>query len=82
LIFADILILCVHEIGPFVPSSSVFIQLMLCALYRMISKHAKIFFGKKNLNVPTVKLNKLSTNMDLLSRNVHVNVPAPKAVSS
>ena len=42
-------ILHVHEIGPFMPSSSVFVQLMLCALYRMI-------FGKKSLNVPSVKL--------------------------
>ena len=40
-------ILCVHEIGPFMPSSSVFIQLMLCALYRMISKHAKNFLEKR-----------------------------------
>jgi hypothetical protein len=35
------------------PSSSVFIQLMLC---RIRSKHAKKFFGKKSLNVHTLKL--------------------------
>ena len=51
-------ILHIHEIGPFMPSSLVFIQLMLCALYRMIliSKHSKTFFWQKSLNVPTVKL--------------------------
>ena len=38
-------VLCVYEIGPFMPSSSVFIQLMLCALYKMISKHTKPGFS-------------------------------------
>jgi hypothetical protein len=42
-------IIRVYEIGPFMPSSSVFIRLMLCALYRMISKHSKEKMEKKKL---------------------------------
>ena len=38
------------------PTSSVFIELMSCALYRMIYKCAKKKFGKKGLIVPNVKL--------------------------
>ena len=38
------------------PNSSVFIFLMLRALYRMICKSSKKNFGKKSLNVPNVKL--------------------------
>ena len=43
-------VLCIHGLGPFMPSSSVFIQLMLCALYRMINKHAKNVFWKQFSN--------------------------------
>ena len=46
----------IHEKGTFVPNSSVFIFLMLCALYRMICKNTKSFFGKNSLNVSNVKL--------------------------
>ena len=46
-------ILRVYEIGPFMPYSSVFIQMMMRAIYGL--KHAKKFW-KKNLNVPFVKL--------------------------
>ena len=49
-------ILHVHEIWPFMPNSSVFILLMLRALYRMICKNAKSFFGRDSLNVSSVKL--------------------------
>ena len=49
-------VLHVHEIGPFMPNSPVFIFLMLCALYRMICKNTKSFFGKNSLNVSNVKL--------------------------
>ena len=49
-------VLHVYEIGPFMPNSSVFIFLMLRALYRMICKSSKKNFGKKSLNVPNVKL--------------------------
>ena len=38
------------------PNSSVFIFLMLRALYRMICKNAKSCFGKNSLNVSNVKL--------------------------
>ena len=38
------------------PNSSVFIFLMLRALYRMIYENEKSFFGKNSLNVPNVKL--------------------------
>ena len=38
------------------PNSSVFIFLMLCDLYRMISKNAKKKIGKNCLNVTNVKL--------------------------
>ena len=49
-------ILPVHGIGAFMPNSSVFIFLMLRALYRMISKNPKFFFSKSSLNVTNVKL--------------------------
>ena len=49
-------ILGVHERGTFMPNSSVFIFLMLHALYRMICKNTKSFFGKNSLNVSNVKL--------------------------
>ena len=49
-------ILRVHEKGTFMLNSSVLIFLMLCALYRMICKNAKWFFGKNSLNVSNVKL--------------------------
>ena len=49
-------ILHVHEIWPFMPNSSVFIFLMLRALYRMIPKNPKLFFGENSLNVTNVKL--------------------------
>jgi len=49
-------ILHVHEIWPFMPNSSVFIFLMLRALYRIICKSAKSFLGKNSLNVSNVKL--------------------------
>ena len=45
----------VHEIGPFMPSSSVFVEFMICAIYGPKCKHAKTF-GKKSLNVTTVQL--------------------------
>ena len=35
------LVLCVHEIGPFMPNSSVFIFLMLRTLYRLICKNSE-----------------------------------------
>ena len=38
------------------PSLSVFVELMICAIYAPKWKHAKIFFGKKSLNVTTVEL--------------------------
>ena len=38
------------------PNSSVFIFLMLRALYRMIPKNPKLFFGENSLNVTNVKL--------------------------
>jgi hypothetical protein len=50
------LVLHVHEKGTFLLNSSVFIFLMLRALYRMICKNAKSFFGKNSLNVSNVKL--------------------------
>ena len=37
-------------------NSSVFIFLMLRALYRMICKNVKSFFGENSLNVTNVKL--------------------------
>ena len=46
----------VHEIGPFMPSSSVFVEFMICAIYGPKCKHAKKCFAKKILNVTTVKL--------------------------
>ena len=49
-------ILRVHEKGTFMLNSSVFIFLMLRALYRMICKNTKSFFGKNSLNVSNVKL--------------------------
>ena len=49
-------ILRVHERGTFMPNWSVFIFLMLHALYRMICKNTKSFFGKNCLNVSNVKL--------------------------
>ena len=49
-------ILRVNEKGTFMLNSSVFIFLMLHALYRMICKNAKSFFGKNSLNVSNVKL--------------------------
>ena len=49
-------ILQVHEIGTFMSNSSVFIFLMLRALYRMICKNVKSFFGENSLNVTNVKL--------------------------
>ena len=50
------LVLHVHEKGTFLLNSSVFIFLMFRALYRMICKNAKSFFGKNTLNVSNVKL--------------------------
>ena len=50
------LVLQVHEIGTFMSNSSVFIFLMLRALYRMICKNVKSFFGENSLNVTNVKL--------------------------
>ena len=50
------LVLYVHEKGTFLLNSSVFIFLMFRALYRMICKNAKSFFGKNSLNVSNVKL--------------------------
>ena len=47
-------VLCVHEKGTFMLNSSVFIFLMLRALYRMICKNLKSFFGKNSLNVQNV----------------------------
>ena len=38
------------------PKSSVYIFLMLRALYRMICKNAKSFLGKNSLNVSNVQL--------------------------
>jgi hypothetical protein len=38
------------------PNSSVFIFLMLRALYRMIYENEKSFFSKNSLSVPNVKL--------------------------
>ena len=49
-------VLRVHEINSFIPNSSVFIFLMLPALYRMICKNSKSFLCKNNLNVQNVKL--------------------------
>ena len=48
-------ILRVHEKGTFMLNSSVFIFLMLRALYRMICKNTKSIFGKNSLNVSNVK---------------------------
>ena len=48
-------ILHVHEIGAFMPNLSVFIFLMLPALYRMICKNSKSLLCKNSLNVPNVK---------------------------
>ena len=45
-----------YGIGAFMPNSSVFIFLMLRALYRMICKNVKSFFGENSLNVTNVKL--------------------------
>ena len=63
MIFADIWVLHVYEIGPFMPNhgspwpnSSVFIFFMLRALYRMVCKIKKNIFAEKSLNVPNVKL--------------------------
>ena len=52
-------ILRVYEKGTFMLNSSVFIFLMLRALYR-ICKNAKSFFGKNSLNVSNVKLLSIS----------------------
>jgi hypothetical protein len=49
-------VLCFHEKGTFMLNSSVFIFLMLRALYRMLCKNAKSFLGKNSLNVSNVKL--------------------------
>ena len=49
-------VLHVHEIDSFMPNSSVFIFLMLSALYRMICKNSNSFFSKSSLNVPNVNL--------------------------
>jgi hypothetical protein len=49
-------VLCVHEKGTFMLNSSVFIFLMLRALYRMICKNAKSFLGKNSIHVSNVKL--------------------------
>ena len=49
-------ILHFHEIGPFIFQSSVFIELMIWAIYGLKCKHANKFFWKKSLNVPFVKL--------------------------
>ena len=38
------------------PSSSVFVEFMICAIYGPKCKHAKKCFAKKILNVTTVKL--------------------------
>ena len=62
------LVLYVHEKGTFLLNSSVFIFLMFRALYRMICKNAKSFFGKNTLNVSNVKLfsKKISTYLAFL----------------
>ena len=49
-------ILQVHEIGTFMFNSSVFIFLILCALYRMICKYVKSFLCENSLNVTNAKL--------------------------
>ena len=49
-------VLRVHEKGTFMLNSSVFIFLMWHALYRMMCKNEKLFFGKNSLNVSNVKL--------------------------
>ena len=48
-------VLRVHEIGPFMPNSSVFIFLLLRALYRMICKSSKKIFGKKEFECTKCK---------------------------
>ena len=48
-------VLCVHEKGTFMLNSSVFIFLVLRALYRMIYKNAKSFLGKNSLNFECIK---------------------------
>jgi hypothetical protein len=49
-------ILHVHEIWPFMPSSSFFTFLMLRALYRILCENAKSFLCKNSLNVSNEKL--------------------------
>ena len=49
-------VLCVHEIGPFMPHLSVFIEMMMRAIYNQKCIHAKKKLGRKSLNVPFVKL--------------------------
>ena len=49
-------VLYVHEKGTFMLNSSVFIFLMLRALYRKICKNVKSFLGEHSLNVTNVKL--------------------------
>ena len=49
-------ILHVHQKDTFMLNSSVFIFLMLCALYRMICKNLKLFLGENSMNVTNVKL--------------------------
>ena len=49
-------VLHVHEIDSFMPNLSIFIFLMLSALYRMICKNSNSFFSKNSLNVPNVNL--------------------------
>jgi hypothetical protein len=49
-------VLRVHEIGSFMPHSSFFIEIMMLAFYGPKCKKAKINFGKKSLNVHSVKL--------------------------
>ena len=49
-------VLWVCEKGTFMQNSSVFVFLMLRALYRMICKNTKSLVGKNSLNVSNVKL--------------------------
>ena len=49
-------VLLVHEIDSFMPHSSFFIEILMLAFYGPKCKKAKINFGKKSLNVHSVKL--------------------------
>ena len=49
-------ILRFHEVWPFMFQSSVFIELIFCAIYGQKCKHANKMFGESSLNIPFVKL--------------------------